>query len=330
MVLQAAVQANPSDAPAHYLLGTLYFSRGMTDPALREWTEARKFGPELPVLSANMGLALLHMKNDPEGALAAFRDGLQSDPANIANYLGMDQALSMLNRAPRDRVDALERYPKLDAAPPPLIFELILNLAEAGDFGRATSLFHNRFFPREEGGTNVRQVWIEVQLLEALSATKNRHCDQALNIARLLGSEVPELPFTRDGLEPILRTARTNYLLAAIYGDCGQREEAKAKLQAASTAESPDQVHWAWLAAQKLPDFDAKQWQDRLRKAYLQAASRSDTSAYPSWWMYIAGTLAADLGQKQEAEVRFRKALLLPDRMLAYHLTRLEKAEATP
>ena len=33
-VLRAAVQAHPSDSTAHYLLGTFYFSRGLTDSAL--------------------------------------------------------------------------------------------------------------------------------------------------------------------------------------------------------------------------------------------------------------------------------------------------------
>jgi len=330
IVLRAAVEANPSDATAHYLIGTLYFSRGMTDSALKEWTEAHKLSQQLPVLNASMGLALLHIKNDPEGGLAAFRGGLQSDPTNIANYLGMDQALSLLNRPAQERVEALEKYPKLDTAPPPLIFELILNLAEAGDFARAEALFHNRFFPREEGGTNVRQVWIEVRLLEALAAAKQRHCDQAVNIARHLGSQVPDLAFTRDGLEPILQSARTNYLLSTIYSDCGQLEDAKAKLQEASAASGPDQIRWARLAAEKQPDFDAKQWKDRLQAAYVQAASRSDTSAFPSWWMYVAGSLASDLGEGQEADFRYRKALLLPDRMLAYHFTRLAKSGAAP
>ena len=329
-VLRAVVDTNPSDATARYLLGTLYFSRGMTDPAVREWTEARKIGRRLPVLDASMGLALLHIKNDPEAALAAFRDGLHSDPDNIANYLGIDQALSLLNRSPRERAEALEKYPKLDSAPPPLIFELILNLAEAGNFEESTSLFHNRFFPREEGGTNVRQVWVEVQLLKALSAAKGRQCDQAVSVAQHLGSEVSGLAFTRDGLEPILQSARTKYLLATIYSDCGQAAEAKARLEDAASATAPDQVHWAWLAVQKLPAFDATDWPGRLQAAYLQAASRSDTSAYPSWWMCVAGTLAADLGQQQEAEVRFRKAILLPDRMLAYHFTRLAMSGMGP
>ena len=36
-VLTAALNANPQDASAHYLLGTLYFAKGLTDEALAEW-----------------------------------------------------------------------------------------------------------------------------------------------------------------------------------------------------------------------------------------------------------------------------------------------------
>jgi Flp pilus assembly protein TadD len=329
-VLRTALQARPSDATAHYLLGTFYFSRGLTDPALSEWAEARKFGPDLPVLSASTGQAYLHIKNDPEHALSAFREGLRSDPTNIANYMGIDQALSLMNRPPRERVEALEKYPKLDAAPPGLIFELILNLAEAGDFQRANSLFYNRFFPREEGGTNVRQVWVELQLQNIVALAKAGHCDQALANAQHLGSEVPGLTFTRDGLQPFLQSARTNYLLASAYAACGRSNEARPKLDLAAKADAPDQIRWAWLAAKKLPDFNSEQWQKRLEASFDQAATRSGTSAYPSWWMYTAGSLAEILGKTQEADVRFRNALLLPDRMLAYHFTRIVKSDVTP
>jgi hypothetical protein len=254
---------------------------------------------------------------------------LHSDPANIAIYLGIDQALSLLNRPARERVEALEKYPQMDAAPPALIFELILNLAEAGDFDRASKLFHNRFFPREEGGTNARQVWIEVQLLRILASAKEGHCGEALAGAEHLGSEVPELAFTRDGLEPILQSARTSYLLGTAFASCGKAAEAKAKFELASAASAPDQIKWAWLAARKLPAFNQAQWQGRLQTSLEQAENRSDTSGYPSWWEYTAASLAKELGRPAEADIRFRKALLLPDRMLAYHLTRLAKSEAT-
>src|SRR5205823_12277936 len=182
-------------------------------------------------------------------------------------------------------VEALEKYPKLDAAPPPLIFELILNLGEAGDFERATSLFHNRFFAREEGGTNVRQVWIEVQLQRLLASAKVGRCDEALSLAAHLGSEVPGLSFTRDGLEPILHSARSNYLLGTAYSACGKAEEAKSKFEVAAAASAPDQIRWAWLAAQKLPSFNSAQWQGRLQAAFEKAVDRGDASGLPSWWM---------------------------------------------
>jgi tetratricopeptide (TPR) repeat protein len=329
-VLRAAVHANPSDTTAHYLLGTFYFSRGLTDPALDEWSKARETGSEPPVLDASMGTALLHMKNDPEQALSAFRDGLRSDPANVAIYLGIDQTLSLLNRPARERVEALEKYPQIDATPPPLIFELILNQAEAGNFERATRLFQNRFFPREEGGTNVRQVWIEVQLMRVLASARGGRCGDALAGAEHLGSEVPGLAFTRDGLEPILQSARTSYLLGTVLARCGEVAKAKAKFEIASSANGPEQARWAWLAAWELPGFNEAQWQDRLRAALEQAESRANNSGYPSWWEYSAASLAKELGQAAEAAVRFRKALLLPDRMLSYHLTRLAMSEATP
>src|SRR5437763_2463677 len=108
--------------------------------------------------------------------------------------------------------------------PTELVFELALNRAEAGDFDAAIALFHNRFFPRQEGGTNVRQVWVEVLLQEALSLQRTGHCEAAIREARTLGAEVPGLPFTRDGLTPMLDSARTQYFLGVLASACGQTE----------------------------------------------------------------------------------------------------------
>ncbi len=329
-VLKAALQANPDDATAHFLLGTLYFSHGATDAALSEWWQARKAGSKVPVLDANIGLALLHIKHDPAKALESFRDGLTDDPTNVAVYLGMDQSLSLLGRPARERIETLEQYPELADSPNALMFELILNLAEAGDFDRANSLFRDHFFPREEGGTNVRQVWVEVQLQHVLALARQSHCTEALNAAEHLGSEVPGLAFTKDGLEPMLNSARTNYLLGTAHSTCGKAENAKTKFEQAASASGPDQIRWAFLSAQKLPNFDERVWQSRLQNALTDAANRTETSAYPSWWMYNAGALEQELGRAQEAKERFQKALLLPDRMLAYHFTRLVLTTTIP
>jgi tetratricopeptide (TPR) repeat protein len=319
MVLRSAVQMNSSDANAHYLLGTLYFSRGLTDDALAEWNQARKSNPKIPVLDASLGLALLHMKNNPEAALAAFRDGIRQDRLNEAVYLGADQSLSILGKPSSERVEALQAYPDMPRMPSSLVFELALNLAEAGDFERATALFHNRFFPREEGGTNVRQVWVELELQRALDQAKRKNCGQAITISDGIGKPVEGLAFTQDGLQPFLDSARTNYLLGKIDAQCGRSEQARKRFENAAAKPSQGEIVWEWLAARQLPGFDQAQWTARLT-AELDKATQASENVGPS--AYNTAMLNRALGREQEAEQGFRRVFLLPDHSLSYHLAR--------
>ncbi len=320
-VLQAALRENPEDGTAHYLLGTLYFSRGLTEDSLTEWSAARKFAPGLPVLHASMGRVLLQVKNNPEQALAAFREGLRNDPNNVELYVGIDQTLSLLKRPARERVDALQLYPDREKMPTRLIYELILNLTEAGEYDAATALFRNRFFAREEGGTNVRQVWIEVQLQRALGLEQSGRCSAALAAVEHLRSEVPGLPFTRDGLEPILRRARTEYLTGEVYGGCGEAAKAKSRYEAAAAEANPDQIVWAYRSARKLAGLDQEQWQPRLESALSGSFSQT------SWGFYSRGLINEALGHTADADADFHRALQMPDGLLAYHLTRLALAQ---
>ena len=321
-VLQAALRAYPEDASAHYLLGTLYFSRGLTDLALSEWSKARATNPDIPVLDADLGLALLRVKNDPAGALAAFREGVSTDPTNVVNYIGIDQTLSILNRPAQERVEALQKYPRQNDMPSELIFELILNLLEAGDYQRAEALFHDRFFPREEGGVNVRQVWIEVQLQHAISLAKKGRCTEAISSAQHLGSRVSGLAFTNDGLEPYLNSARTNYLLGTVDSSCSKPAEARTHFETALKASSADQAVWSWLAAQQLSDSDLQQWRTRLGTALSKLEELNETGSPTSWSLYLTGLLQKSLGREQEADATLQRALSLAPQMLAYHFIR--------
>src|SRR6266849_5927062 len=181
--LKDAIRTNEKDATAHYLLGTWYFAREKTDEALNEWQQARKLNPQIPVLEASLGLALLHSKRDFAGALNAFEEGIENDPLNVVNYAGPVAAMTLLARPAVERVKTLERFPDLDRMPTSLVYELALNRAEAGNYSGATELFQNRFFGSEEGGTNVRQVWIEVKVQQAAGLARTGHCEDALAAA---------------------------------------------------------------------------------------------------------------------------------------------------
>jgi tetratricopeptide (TPR) repeat protein len=304
------------------LLGTLYFSKAETDQALAEWDEARKLNRNIPVLHASLGRALLHAKNDSEQALQVFQEGLRTDPHNIALYTGVDQALSILRHPPQERVTALEQYPDRANMPTSLVYELILNLAEAGEFEKATALFHNRFFQREEGGTNVRQVWLEVQVQRALSQAQQGQCSDALQIVDHLAEPVPDLAFTHDGLEPFLQSARFSYLVGSVYKKCNLPDRAEDHFKQAVARSNFQDAAWAWKAAQQLPNFNADAAKEKLQRTLDQAKSTGESS-FAGWWLYNAGILDRALGNAQLAEDEFRQALLSPDSLMAHHLTRL-------
>jgi tetratricopeptide (TPR) repeat protein len=329
-VLTAALRSNAQDASAHYLLGTLYFSKGVTDQALAEWDQARKLNPQIHVLHASLGRALLHEKNDPEQALTVFQEGLHNDPQNLALYTGIDQAMSILQHPAEERVAALERYPDLASMPTSLVYELILNLAEAGEFEKAAALFHNRFFQREEGGTNVRQVWLEVQIQHALSMAQQGQCSEAVKAVDDLEKPVPDLAFTRDGLEPFLQSARFSYLIGNVYKICKAPDKALSSFKQAAEKASFADAAWAWKASQQLPDFDQDSAKGKLQ-SILERVKKSNSSEPPGgWWFYNAGMLDAGSGNSKQASREFREALLSPETQMTYHLTRLAMSGNNP
>jgi len=332
--LIAALRNNENDATAHFLLGEWYFSRGELEPALKEWQQARALNPSLPVLDASLGLALLYVKGNFDDALKAFEEGIKNDRLNITNYSGAVVASSLLGRSAKERVKILERYPNQAAMPTALVYELALSRAEAGDYDGATSLFQNRFFGREEGGTNVRQVWMEVKLAQALGLGRAGRCPDALVVANSLSSPVAGLAFTEDGLKEIAESARTNYLFADLFAACGQKAEAEKYYQLAlqsleNAQPETSQIVWKWAAARKRAGYDATLWHERLTAALseVESNSRANTSG---WLLYIKGVLQIELGRQEDGESSLRQTLLSPETHMSHHFARLALEGATP
>jgi hypothetical protein len=205
-----------------------------------------------------------------------------------------------------------------------------LNRAEDGNYSGAIDLFRNRFFGSEEGGTNVRQVWVEVKLQQAVGLARTGHCKDALATARELGAPVVGLSFTQNGLEPILNSARTNYLLGELSSACGQREEADRRYRVSAQASGASDAVWAWASAKKLSGYDQALWQERLSLALSHAESNARTSIDQSWWVYSAGALQMALGRDVQGKASLRESLLLPENRMSYHYSRLAMEGATP
>jgi tetratricopeptide (TPR) repeat protein len=301
-VLKRAIAHDPSDATAHFLLGDIYFSGGMTEPAIAEWQQARGLNPKIPVLHRNLGLALLAMKHDEAGSGDVFREGLKTDPGNVELYTGLTQAMSILNRPAEERVRVLDSYPDRAAMPTPLALDLALSYAEAGKFQEAGTMFPNRHFEKEEGGANVRDVYLETRLQQALSLAAAGHADEARRILASLDKPVEGLDFTDGGLQAFLGESRFDYYRGLIEKRLGNGSAAREFERKGAAG----QGIYAVLAAK---DLGLDTW--KARAAQIAANASVD-----------GGMALVALGRSEEGRQVLREVLRAPDHNLSHYRAR--------
>ncbi len=332
-VLGRALAANPQDATAHFLLGTLLLASGRPPDAVHEWQEARRIDKRLPVLHRDLGRALLQLQGDVEGALAVFLEGLEVDPTNVDLYQAADQAMSLLGRPGAERIAALERYPDKAAMPADLVQRLALALAEEGRAEEARALIAGRFFARIEGGTNVRQVFVEMRLLEALALARAGRGAEALAIVEHLADEVPGFPFTKDGLDVFVDAPRVQYAAGEVASLAGDAGAARRHWQKATQGRDSffRALPYAYLAGQRLGGADETAGRGRLEAGIADAERTLQAgSNFSGLILSSQGLMFRLLGRQEEARARFRRALLLPDQRLSHLVSRRALQDARP
>ena len=321
IVLQAALAANSKDATAHYLLGTLLFSKGLNDDGMAHWAQARQLAQHMPVVDVDMGNALLKLKDDPQSALASFREGMRNDPDNAAVYIGLDEAMSLTGASAEERAATLSQYPSADSPnskmPASLVYQLALTRVEAKQYEQALALFKDRFFPSEELGTTSEQVLSELKLMQAEAWAKSRNCAP---VAGFLADEQAEINLHGG-------SAREYVKLAGIARSCGHAKESNDFLYKAVAGRDPGDQAWAIKAEKSLGTYDAVKANKRIVDAMSAVQSHIATSTYTGSWWYVLGALQAALNQNEQARESFKKALLLQDNHMSHHLAREALAE---
>jgi tetratricopeptide (TPR) repeat protein len=322
-VLEAALAVSSSDATAHYLLGTLLFSKGLYDSGIEHWAEAKRLSPKMLVLDADMGKAWLHLKSDPQHALAAFYEGVENDPTNANIYVGLDEAMSLTGVSARERAAALGRYPSVSGNTTPatmpanLVYQLALTRAEAGQYDQALALFKGRFFPSEEGGVSAEQVLFEIKLMQAEAEAKSGHCSDT---GAFLAANPSDLVVNGAIAQAYVR-------MAAIEKACHHPQQTEQFLQKAAASKNSADSAWVAKAEKLLGTYDTSGEQQKL-EALANAERSTDTSAYTGWWWYNIGTIQAALHRPDLAREAFNRALLLPDSLMSHHFSRAALADS--
>jgi tetratricopeptide (TPR) repeat protein len=320
-VLQAALAANDKDATAHYLLGTLLFSKGLSDDGMAHWAQARQLARHMPVVDVDMGNALLKLKSDPQRALASFREGMRNDPDNAAVYIGLDEAMSLTGASAAERAATLSQYPSADSPqskmPANLVYQLALTRAEAKQYEQALALFKDRFFPSEELGTTSEQVLSELKLMQAKAWAQAHNCKQ---VDSFLADEQTEMSLHGG-------SAREYVKLADMARSCGQAKESEELLHKAAASVDSAGLAWVIQAEKSLGTYDSVKANKRIAESLPAVESHIATSTYTGSWWYVLGTLQAALNREEQARESFKRALLLQDNHMSHHLAREALAE---
>jgi hypothetical protein len=150
----------------------------------------------------------------------AFEEGVQFDSSNAGVYFGVDSTLALRGVSPGERARSFERFPRHQEMPTAMVYRLTGLLAQAGRLDSAEAMLRRSFFARVEGGTNVRNVWLDVRLRRAESLAAAGDCGGARRIVAGLGHPVSGYPFTRDGLVPLLTTGAPAERVAKLQRTC--------------------------------------------------------------------------------------------------------------
>jgi tetratricopeptide (TPR) repeat protein len=328
-VLSAALDAEPGDGTARFLLGSLYFSKAQVADAIDAWQAARRVRQDIPTLHRNLGLALLQQSPpDYAEARAVLAEGTHADPRNVEVYTALDAVLSATGASPRERVDALRRYPAAATMPPQLVLKLALSLAEAGDTEEAERLFHNRFFPKEEGGTSVRTVYAQVKLASARAAAAAGSCGSALATLDAISREQPDLAFTAGGLSNTLGAAPMQLQIADVEAACGRRDAASGRWETLARSlqadAAPVTMAIADAARARLGRARTAAELATLQQALGAAtmAIESASTSSPGLVEYARALILSELGRADEARASWQRVFLFPDRGLSHALAR--------
>lgn len=317
LVLESALFANASDATAHYLLGTLLFSKGLFDAGMAHWTEAKQLDPHLPVVDVDLGKAWLQLKGDTQRGLASFLNGAQSDPENAEVYVGLDEAMSLTDVSATKRAAALSRYPLADSPnskmPAGLIYQLALTRAEAGQFKEALWMFKSRFFPSAEGRITPAQVLFEINLMQSEADSQSGKCSAAEAFLT-----------TEAGTANSNNSSQAHFRMARVAKACGQLQESEILYKKAALAsKTPANIAWGIKAEKALGTYDASLSEMELRKSIPATEHLTEISDYSGLRWYSIGMMQAGLHQDAAAKNSFKNSLLLPDDFMSHHLSRI-------
>jgi hypothetical protein len=277
LVLRHAVELDPMDATARYLMAALAQAEGGIAEARDQLRTVLQLKPGQPDATALM--AKLPAETAPPRAVR---------PAAVSG--GTAPAAAATGNTPRD------------------IAAQALLASASGDVNAAARYFTPANFPKDKQEDAVREAYFEVRLQRLVNAAAARQCNGMDQAITHLGDEDGGLTFTFGGFGAFTKSVRYQYLLGYLEFQCIDENTGKKrweKLAKATPAMNSPDYAYALLALNRISSDDAH---GRARTA-LNFVKRQLDSASPATKgvvLFNVGYLQLVLDKKEEAMASFR------------------------
>ena len=290
VVLEWVKKQNPTDSKAPYFLGNFWYNARQYDEAITNWELSAKLDDSFPIVHRNLALACFNKQNQPKKALAELEKAFSLDETDSRILMELDQLYKRLNYSSEDRLENLEKYPKLVSYRDDLYLEQITLYNQLGQYEKAFEVIKIRKFHPWEGGEGKVTGQYVFSLTEmAKQAIQNQEYDKAIDL--LTKAQV----YPENLGEGKLYGAQENaifFWLGNAYLGLGESEKASQYWQMASSGisepvpaifyndQQPDTIYYQGLVLIKLGGIDeAKSRFDKLidfGKAHLNDEFKLD------------------------------------------------------
>ncbi len=266
LALSCAIDSNPDGAKAPYYLGCLYYDKRQYDIAIENWERSAKLDPSFPTVWRNLALARFNKQNRQEEAVEYMEKAFHLDEKDSRNLMELDQLYKHRHRPHQERLDFLQKYPRLIRQRDDLVLEEITLLNEVGRYEEAMRKLDAHIFHPWEGGEGKVPAQYQICRVElAKQAIVAKEYDKAVSLL----NECLEYPHHLG--EGKLYGAQENdfyYLLGVAYDALGQRDKAVSCWEEATKGPQepaaamyyndakPDKIFYQGLALYKLGRAD--------------------------------------------------------------------------
>lgn len=152
LVLQTAIQLDPSDYKAYYYLGNFWYDKRQYTDAIQCWEKSIELNDRFPTSHRNLALAYHNKLNDPCKALQSLEKAFNIDTSDARVLMELDQLHKKLNKDHGLRLEFLEKHLALVESRDDLFLERITLYNQLGDYQKAKELITSYKFHPWEGG----------------------------------------------------------------------------------------------------------------------------------------------------------------------------------